>query len=112
MIMLLCLPIAACRRQWKWPAMWQWLLRVIWVDNLVQWILASTRLQRVIWLRLRVIWPATVEWVPLVMPLVAHQLAIQVLRRHLMLRMPLLVLRWTVPPPKVARLVLMQEPEP
>jgi len=105
--------------------MWQWLLRVIWVDNLVQWLLQTQLANcpaqkillrvdrlRVIWLRLRVIWPATVEWVPLVMPLVAHQLAIQVLRRHLMLRMPLLVLRWTVPPPKVARLVLMQEPGP
>ena len=82
------------------------------MDNLGQWILAPRRLQRVIWLRLRVIWPATVEWVRLVMPLEAHQLAIQVLRRHLMLQMPLSVLRWTVPPPKVARLALMQEPEP
>ena len=81
------------------------------MDNLVQWILAPHRLQRVIWLRLRVIWPATVEWVPSVTPLVAR-LVTQALLRRLMLQMPLLVLRWTVPPPKVARLVLMQEPEP
>jgi len=54
---------------------------------------------------------AMVEWALSVMPLVAR-LVTQVLRLRLMLQMPLSALQWTVPPPKVARLVLMQEPEP
>jgi len=101
---------------------------VIWVDNLGQWILARLRLQRVIWLRLRaiwvdnlgqwilarlrlrVIWPATVEWVLSVMPLVDLLVTQVLLRRRLMLLMPLSALQWTEPPPKVARLVPMQVP--
>jgi len=71
------------------------------VDNLGQWILAR--------LRLRVIWPATVEWVLSVMALVG-QLVTQVLRRRLMLLMPLSALQWTEPPTKVARQVPMQVP--